>query len=99
MAETSTTVRCPSCNYRLAKTTDELRRLAAENKMLRNEVMELEEILESIEVHSYVATPSGTCFHRPQCKWLREIPSSYLTEFYSHAEAAAVKKPCKTCRA
>ena len=99
MSQTLATVRCPSCQHRLAKATDEMRRLNAENELLRNEVSELQDLLEGIDVDIYVTTQYGTCFHRRYCKWVREIPDSYLTEFLTHEDAVAVRKPCKTCRA
>ena len=76
-----------------------MRRLTSENKILRKEIAELQELLDGIDVDISVTTEAGTCFHRRYCKWVRDIPDSYLTEFLSHAEAVAVRKPCKTCRA
>ena len=48
----------------------------------------------------FVASEAGNHFHRPNCKWAREISSSNLIEFETHEQAVANDyRPCKTCRA
>ncbi len=48
----------------------------------------------------FVASAVGEHFHRPNCKWAREISSSNLIEITTHEDAVAYNyKPCKTCRA
>jgi hypothetical protein len=91
---------CPHCGERLLKISRKLKKLALENEQLQEDLAELVELLEHMEVHTYVGSSSRAHFHRPECKWIRDISPQKLVEFVSHKKAvAAGRKPCKTCRA
>jgi|SRR5947209_1725963 len=91
---------CPHCGERLLKISRKLKKLAVENEQLREELAKLEELLEHMQVHTYVGSSARGHFHRPECKWVRDISPNNLVEFESHKKAvAAGRKPCKTCRA
>lgn len=52
------------------------------------------------EYGPFVASSERLTFHRPHCKWAREINKKHKVKYKSHADAiAAGKKPCKTCGA
>lgn len=47
----------------------------------------------------FVASPSRTLFHRPQCKWAEYfLHKRTVSVFETHEDAvAAGKRPCRTC--
>jgi|GEM_PF-5769625 len=48
----------------------------------------------------FVASKTKLHFHRPDCKWMQNVPVEKLIEFGTHREAVeSGRKPCKTCRA
>ncbi len=48
--------------------------------------------------HSYVASNSSNIFHKPECRWARNISQKNLVDYKSKDEAIkAGKRPCKTC--
>jgi len=72
----------------------EVRQLEAEIKELRAEKAKL---ISSAKIR-YVGTWNRQTFHRPNCKWLEDVPPNTLRHFSSHEEAVkAGYKPCKTC--
>ena len=47
----------------------------------------------------YVASTSGTVFHRPDCRWAQNISPANLVTYASKDEAIkGGKKPCKSCK-
>ena len=49
--------------------------------------------------HKYVASKSSKVFHRPQCRWAKNISPENLIEYKSREEAIkAGKRPCKSCQ-
>ena len=75
-----------------------------QNRQIRNLLIQIAELrqriqeLEEEQGEYYVASSRRPKFHRPLCKYAPN--SSYLIEFFSHAEAAeAGYKPCGTCKA
>jgi methylphosphotriester-DNA--protein-cysteine methyltransferase len=74
--------------------------LVAENKKLRRRIKKLENELQKDYRGPYVSTSNRRIFHRPDCRWVREIDTDKLEYFKTHEEAASTGyKPCKTCRA
>ena len=55
---------------------------------------------ESIVVeYKYVASKSSNVFHRPNCRWAKNISPENLVEYKSREEAIkAGKRPCKSCQ-
>jgi hypothetical protein len=52
-----------------------------------------------ITEHKYVASKSSNVFHRPDCRWARNISPENLIEYKSREEAIqAGKRPCKSCK-
>ena len=48
----------------------------------------------------FVASRWRRKFHKPECKWIRDIPASRLLTFDTREDALATgRKPCKTCGA
>jgi len=48
--------------------------------------------------HRYVASKSSTIFHKPDCRWAKNISEGNLVSYTSKDEAIkAGKRPCKTC--
>jgi methylphosphotriester-DNA--protein-cysteine methyltransferase len=48
----------------------------------------------------FIASNSKFHFHRPDCKWMQNVPDAKRIEFGTHKEAVeSGRKPCKTCRA
>jgi methylphosphotriester-DNA--protein-cysteine methyltransferase len=47
----------------------------------------------------FVASKLRPKFHRPDCKWMRNVSPENMIWFESHEEAAKEFKPCGTCRA
>ena len=46
----------------------------------------------------FVSTAVARSFHRPGCKWIRNLQDRNAIKYQSHAEAVkAGKKTCKTC--
>jgi len=46
----------------------------------------------------YVASKSRNVFHKPDCRWAKNISSENLVTYKSKEEAIkAGKRPCKTC--
>jgi hypothetical protein len=49
--------------------------------------------------YTFVASKSGQVFHRPDCKWARNISSDNRLDYNTREEALeAGKRPCKTCK-
>ena len=87
--------------------------LLEDNEELRKEIEQLREKIaiyqkkffwsfiakdSSLSGNTFLATIPSQSFHRPDCKWLKDIPANKLVEF-SHEEAVKLGyKPCKTCR-
>jgi len=47
----------------------------------------------------YVASTSGTVFHRPDCRWAQNISPANLVTYASKDEAVkSGKRPCKSCK-
>jgi hypothetical protein len=91
---------CPGCGRinlaALEHFRDQEERLRELQAMLNSIQQELE--LPDVRLE-YFATPNGSHFHRAECYWIEDVPSTKLTGFYSHEEAVeADYKPCKTCR-
>jgi len=52
----------------------------------------------AISEHKYVASKSSTIFHKPDCRWAKNISEENLVSYTSKDEAIkAGKRPCKTC--
>ena len=48
--------------------------------------------------HRYVASKSSTVFHKPECRWAKNISDQNLVSYTSKDEAIKEgKRPCKTC--
>ena len=48
--------------------------------------------------HKYVASKSSNIFHKPDCRWAKNISQENLVTYKSKDEAIkAGKRPCKTC--
>ncbi len=48
--------------------------------------------------YRYVASKSSNVFHKPECRWARNISQENLVKYKSKDEAIkAGKRPCKTC--
>lgn len=48
--------------------------------------------------YKYVASKSSNIFHKPECRWAKNISDQNLVSFTSKDEAIkAGKRPCKTC--
>jgi hypothetical protein len=48
--------------------------------------------------HKYVASKSSNIFHKPECRWAKNISDHNLVSYKSKDEAIkAGKRPCKTC--
>jgi hypothetical protein len=49
--------------------------------------------------YKYVASKSSNIFHRPDCRWAKNISPENLVKYKSREEAIkAGKRPCKSCR-
>jgi len=49
--------------------------------------------------YTYVASKSSNVFHRPDCRWAKNISPNNLVSYSSRDEAIkAGKKPCKSCK-
>jgi len=54
---------------------------------------------ETISGYAFVSSASSQVFHRPDCRWARNIASGNLVGYKSRPEAVqAGKRPCKTCK-
>jgi len=52
----------------------------------------------AISEHKYVASKSSNVFHKPECRWAKNISSENIVTYTSKDEAIkAGKRPCKTC--
>jgi hypothetical protein len=52
-----------------------------------------------IAENRYVASKSSNVFHRPNCRWAKNISPDNLVEYKNRDEAIkAGKRPCKSCR-
>jgi len=52
----------------------------------------------AISEHKYVASKSSSIFHKPECRWAKNISKGNLVSYTSRDEAIkAGKRPCKTC--
>lgn len=52
----------------------------------------------AISKYKYVASKSSTIFHKPECRWAKNISDQNLVSYTSKDEAIkAGKRPCKTC--
>jgi len=52
----------------------------------------------AISEHKYVASKSSSIFHKPDCRWAKNISEENLVTYKSKDEAIkAGKRPCKTC--
>jgi len=52
----------------------------------------------AISEHKYVASKSSDVFHKPDCRWAKNISEENLVTYKSRDEAIkAGKRPCKTC--
>jgi len=52
----------------------------------------------AISEHKYVASKSSSVFHKPECRWAKNISEANLVIYTSKDEAIkAGKRPCKTC--
>jgi hypothetical protein len=80
---------CPHCGERLLKISRKLNKLDLENEHLREELAELVELLEHIEVHTYVGSSSRAHFHRPECKWARDIPPPQISRIHIPQESSS----------
>ena len=56
-----------------------------------------EKQIDAVE-HKYVASNSSNIFHKPECRWAKNISQTNLVTYNSKDEAVkAGKRPCKTC--
>ena len=52
----------------------------------------------AISEHKYVASKSSSIFHKPECRWAKNISEGNLVSYTSKDEAIkAGKRPCKSC--
>lgn len=52
----------------------------------------------AVSEHKYVASKSSSVFHKPECRWAKNISEGNLVSYTSKDEAIkAGKRPCKTC--
>jgi hypothetical protein len=52
----------------------------------------------AISEYKYVASKSSNVFHKPECRWAKNISQENLVKYKSKDEAIkAGKRPCKTC--
>ena len=52
----------------------------------------------AISEHKYVASKSSSIFHKPECRWAKNISDQNIVSYTSKDEAIkAGKRPCKTC--
>ena len=52
----------------------------------------------AISEQKYVASNSSTVFHKPECRWAKNISAQNLVSYTSKDDAIkAGKRPCKTC--
>jgi len=52
----------------------------------------------AISEHKYIASKSSNIFHKPDCRWAKNISDQNLVTYKSKDEAIkAGKRPCKTC--
>ncbi len=53
----------------------------------------------AVAEHKYVASKSSNIFHKPECRWAKNISPENLVEYKSRDEAIkAGKRPCKSCK-
>ena len=89
---TATSLRCTHCGKALPELSRKVAELQGELARLRR----------ASHVHydngPYLGTSRKKLFHRPDCRWLADVPSHALLKFPTHAEAVRDgRKPCKTC--
>jgi hypothetical protein len=53
----------------------------------------------SASQYSFVASNSGSVFHRPDCRWAQSISGDNRVGYKTREEAVqAGKRPCKSCK-
>ena len=56
------------------------------------------DVYSAVSEHKYVASKSSTVFHKPECRWAKNISEGNLVSYTSKDEAIkAGKRSCKTC--
>ena len=70
-----------------------------ETGLLKNPVKQIEKDVDSTAAeHKHVASRSSNIFHKPECRWAKNISDQNLVSYKSKDEAIkAGKRPCKTC--
>jgi len=84
----------------LQKHLDELHDISAKLKVLdKHPKRKFTAVSGESEFGPFLASKRRNHFHRPECKWLKDVKPDKLNEFSTHKEAVeAGCKPCKTCR-
>ena len=63
-----------------------------------SEKQEVTNVNSAISEHKYIASKSSNIFHKPDCRWAKNISDQNLVIYKSKDEAIkAGKRPCKTC--
>ncbi len=58
-----------------------------------------EQAPQAASAYSFIASKSGSVFHRPDCRWAQNIAAGNLVGYKSREEAVqAGKRPCKSCQ-
>jgi hypothetical protein len=58
-----------------------------------------EQNLQAASAYPFIASKSGSVFHRPGCRWAQNITGGNLVGYKSREEAVqAGKRPCKSCQ-
>lgn len=70
-----------------------------ETGLLKNPVKQIEKDVDSSTTeYRYVASKSSAVFHKPECRWAKNISDQNLVSYTSKDRAMkAGKRPCKTC--
>lgn len=83
---------------RIAELENELAALREENRHLHDSML-MSGKGQGNGGTKYVGSVYRDHFHRPHCKWMKEVSPHNLVTWHSHEAAVrAGRKPCKTCR-
>jgi hypothetical protein len=85
-----------STNPTGTKSSDSVINETASSKITEKQVEKDED--SAISENKYVASKSSSVFHKPECRWAKNISEVNLVSYTSKDEAIkAGKRPCKTC--